>query len=63
MSKFTAKLYCGKQEIDSHFGNDVDALYIWMLTQVQGKFGDFSGSIVDNKTDEVVRSFRSSSGE
>jgi hypothetical protein len=55
---YTAKIYVDDSEVDHESGDDVDELYNWMLIKAQGKFGNFHGEIVDNKTQKVVRSFR-----
>lgn len=55
---YTAKMYFDAGEVAHESGNDVEELYTWMLTKAQGKFGNFHGEIIDNKTGKVVRSFR-----
>ena len=56
--KYTAKIYFDEGEIAHESGNDADELYTWMLMKAQGKFGNFNGEIIDNKTGKVVKSFR-----
>lgn len=56
--RYTAKLYFDEGEIDHEQGDDIDELYNWMLLKTQGKFGNFNGDIIDNKTKKVIKSFR-----
>lgn len=56
--RYTAKLYFDDEEIAHESGDDVDELYTWMLIKSQGKFGNFNGEIIDNKSGKAVRSFR-----
>lgn len=58
--KYTAKVYFDKDEIAQESGNDIEELYNWMLIKAQGKFGNFSGEIMDNKTGKIVKGFRKS---
>lgn len=58
--KYTAKIYFDDEEVNQQEGDDVDELYTWMLIKSQGKFGNFNGEIIDNKTKKVVRGFRKS---
>lgn len=55
---YTAKVYFDAGEIAHESGDNIDELYNWMLAKAQGKFGNFHGEIVDNKTGKVVKSFR-----
>jgi hypothetical protein len=55
---YTARIYFDEGEVDHEDGENVDALYNWMLSKAQGKFGNISGEITDNKTGKVVKSFR-----
>lgn len=57
-TKYIAKLYLGQEEISCREGDDVDELFSWMLTETQDKFGQHSGEIIENKTGNVVRSYR-----
>ncbi|MBN9230149.1 MAG: hypothetical protein BGO90_02240 [Legionella sp. 40-6] len=61
--QYTAAVYCGHEQIAKQEGKDVDALYTWMLTQVNGHFGDIHGTIVENSTQKTVRTFRKSAIE
>lgn len=56
--RYTAKIYFDEGEVAHESGNDVEELYNWMLLKAQGKFGNFNGEIIDNKTHKVVKSFR-----
>ena len=56
--RYTAKIYFDEGEVDHESGDDVDELYNWMLIKTQGKFGNFNGEIIENKTGKVVKSFR-----
>jgi hypothetical protein len=58
--KYTAKIYFDKDEVEHDSGDDLDALYTWMLMKAQGKFGNLHGEIIDNKTKKVVKTFRKS---
>ncbi len=61
--QFTAYVYCKEEKIATQTGNDLEKLYTWMLTQVNGNFYDIHGEIIDNQTKEVVRTFRKASME
>lgn len=56
--QFTASVYCKEERIATQTGNDIDQLYTWMLIQVNGHFDDIRGEIIDNKTNNIVRTFR-----
>jgi len=58
--RYVAKIFVDDEEVSHESGNDVDELYTWMLANSQGKFGNLSGEIIDNKTGKVVKSFRKS---
>lgn len=58
--RYTAKIYFDKDEVSHESGDDIDELYNWMLSKTQGKFGNFHGEVIDNKTKKVVKSFRKS---
>jgi len=55
--RYTAKIYFDEGEIMHESGDDADELYNWMLLKTQGKFGNFNGEVIDNKTKKVVKSF------
>lgn len=57
---YTAKIYFDDDEVAHESGDDIDELYNWMLMKAEGKFGNFNGEIVNNKTGKVVKSFRRS---
>lgn len=56
--RFTAKLYFNNKVIDQESGDDVEALYTWLLTKAQDKFGNASGEIIDNDTHAVIKTFK-----
>lgn len=56
--RYTAKIYFDNNEVTHESGDDADQLYNWMLVKAQGKFGNLHGEVIDNKTKEVVRTFR-----
>lgn len=58
--KYSAKIYIDGSEIEYNAGDDLEKLYTWLLTTAQGKFGDVSGEVIDNKTHQVVKKFRKS---
>lgn len=59
MSKlFTAHVYCKEARIATQTGENLDKLYTWMLIQVNGHFDDIRGEIIDNDTNQTVRTFR-----
>ncbi|WP_028388404.1 hypothetical protein [Legionella fairfieldensis] len=61
--QYTACVYCNEEKIATKMGDDVDKLYVWMLLQVNGNFGDVHGEIINNDTEEIVRTFRKSNIE
>ncbi|MHB1949694.1 MAG: hypothetical protein ACYCQI_16470 [Gammaproteobacteria bacterium] len=61
--KYVAKIYFGSKEISNQSGDEVEALYVWMLTQANGNPGDIHGEIIDNEIGQVVRRFRKSPSE
>ena len=58
--RYTAKIYFDEGEVAHENGDDIEELYNWMLMKTQGKFGNFHGEIIDNKTGKSVKSFRKS---
>ncbi|ASQ46365.1 hypothetical protein clem_09070 [Legionella clemsonensis] len=61
MFNYTARLYFDNSEITTCSGNNLESLFIWMLTQVQGKFGNLHGQITNNKTQAIEKKFRTCS--
>ncbi|HHT0592224.1 TPA: hypothetical protein ACTXXA_002209 [Legionella anisa] len=61
--QFTANVFCKEKRIATQTGNDIDQLYTWMLIQVNGHFDDIRGEIIDNQTNNTVRTFRKASIE
>lgn len=59
-NRYTARIYFDDEEVAQETGGSVEDLYNWMLTKAQGKFGNFNGEIIDNKTGAVVKGFRRS---
>ncbi|HHF7374937.1 hypothetical protein [Legionella bozemanae] len=57
---YTAK-YIDDIEMKQSSGNNLDSLFIWMLTQQEGKFGNHNGQITNNKTYLIEKKFRTSS--
>ncbi|CEK09748.1 hypothetical protein [Legionella hackeliae] len=57
---YTAKIYSNNEEIAQKSGDDIDDLYIWMLTYHNGNGCGTHGEIFDNITEEVVRKFKKS---
>ncbi len=58
MFSYTATTYFSMNEINQDSSNDLEDLFITMLARCQGKFGDLSGMIKDNRTHQIIRSFR-----
>lgn len=56
--RYTARIYIDTTEVEKESGDNLDELYNWMLVKAQGKFGNLHGEVVDNKTGDVVKSFR-----
>ena len=57
---YSAKVYCNEEVIAHKTGDDIEQLYIWMLGQTGGNFGDVHGEIIDNKTKKIIKTFRKS---
>lgn len=57
MFTYTAKVYFDTFEIANRSGDNLELLFIWMLSQVQGKFGNLSGKLTNNKTHFIEREF------
>lgn len=56
-TQFTANVYCKEERVATQTGNDIDRLYAWMLIQVNGYFDEIHGEIIDNQTNETIRTF------
>lgn len=56
--QYTAKIYSTDKEIARKSGDDIEELYIWMLTYENGGCCGSHGEIFDNITEEVVRKFK-----
>jgi len=57
--RYVAKIHLGKGGIAQQEGDDIDALYAWMLAKSEGEFGHLHGEIIDNETGKSVRSLKS----
>ena len=60
---YTAKMYCGAEEIAQKSGDDIEQLYVWLLAAANGPNGGSHGEIIDNETRQVVRHFKKRSVE
>ncbi|STX81323.1 Uncharacterised protein [Legionella busanensis] len=61
MLTYTATVYFGPHIINTKSSNDLDTLFIWMLTEGNKDFGESSGQIVNNLNQEVVKQFKKNS--
>ncbi|KTC77085.1 hypothetical protein [Legionella brunensis] len=57
---YTAKIYSDCEEMAQKTGNDIEELYVWMLTYDNGGGCGTHGEIIDNITQEIVRKFKKS---
>ena len=63
MNRYTAILYFNNEELLLNSGDNLEALYIWMLTQSEGFKSTIYGKIIDNEDNhKIVREFRKSFG-
>ncbi|HHF7365929.1 TPA: hypothetical protein ACPSKY_001033 [Legionella bozemanae] len=60
---YTAKLYIEEKTIDERNSDDLEELYLWMMAKAHNQTTHYNGSIINNNTHEVVRTFQSSSIE
>ena len=60
---YTAKMYCGAEEIAHKSGDDIEQLYVWLFGVANGPNGGNHGEIIDNETQQVVRQFKKRSVE
>nr|WP_028372230.1 hypothetical protein [Legionella lansingensis] len=58
--QYTAKVYSEDAEVAQKTGDDLEELYIWMLTYNNGHGCGTHGEVIDNQTQEVVRTFKKS---
>lgn len=63
MFEYTAIVSIGKKEVTRKSGNELDSLYAWMLSVAEGKTGHYKGQIIENKTKQIIKQFRTSSEE
>lgn len=61
--KYTATIYGGDEILATNSSDDIEMLYLWMLTNDQCLYGDVHGQIIDNIDHEVVREFKKRSME
>lgn len=56
---YTATLYLGNDKVLNNTGDDLEQLYIWMLSLAAGENSDdVHGEIINNQTHELVKQFR-----
>lgn len=55
---YTARIYCGTEEIAQKSGDDGEQLYVWMLTYADGVSGEIHGKVIDNETNQVIKQFK-----
>lgn len=58
---YTATIFCEEEIIAYKHGEEIEDLYLWMLTQANGKSGSIHGEVVEVRTKTVVRQFRKTS--
>ncbi|WP_131782818.1 hypothetical protein [Legionella gresilensis] len=61
MFTYTATVYFGPHIINTKSSDNLDALFIWMLTEGDKNFGEASGQIINNLNLEVVKQFKKTS--
>jgi hypothetical protein len=61
MFTYTARIYFDDIEIKQSSGNNLDFLFIWMLTQQEKEFGNYNGQITNNNTHLIEKEFRTNS--
>lgn len=61
--RYTATIFLQEEVLAEKQGDDVDSLYLWMLTHEKCASGRVQGKIVDNQTNEIVREFKTRSLE
>ncbi|MDI9817932.1 MULTISPECIES: hypothetical protein [unclassified Legionella] len=57
---YTAKIYSQDEVVAQKSGDDIEHLYLWMLTFANGFSCRIQGEIIDNETKEIVRKFKES---
>lgn len=57
-AQYTATLYSGEEQFAKQIGNNVDELYTWMLIHANGHAGELHGKIIDNQSQEILKTFR-----
>lgn len=57
--KYTAIIYIEKTiEILRKTGNDIDELFIWIVTEATQSTDDLHGKVIDNKSHKTIRKFQ-----
>lgn len=59
-SQYIAKIYSTDKELAEKDGNDVEELYVWMLTYDIGHGCGAHGEIIEIETQSVVKTFTKS---
>lgn len=60
---YTAQVFLGDRLMAEKEGDDIDKLFVWMITQAKNDAGRYHGSIINNETQDVIRTFRTNSVE
>lgn len=58
--QYTATIYLENEELAQKTGNDVEELYIWMLTYENSYGCGTHGEIIDSQTQAIVKTFKKS---
>jgi hypothetical protein len=56
--KYDAKIYFGEKIVLYTTGDDIEQLYVWMLSNSDKHMGFIHGEIIDNQSHEVVKKFK-----
>ena len=60
MFTYTATVYFNSHVINTKSSDDLDSLFIWLLTEGD-QDGDSSGQIIHNLSQEIVKKFKKNS--
>ncbi|MBA2650554.1 MAG: hypothetical protein H0U75_13370 [Legionella sp.] len=60
---YTATIFYEEEILAYKQGDNVEELYLWMLTHAHGHPGSIRGEIMELKSSTVIRKFRKSSTE
>lgn len=63
MNRYTATIFLQDEILAEKQGDDIEFLFVWMLTHEKAANGRVQGKIVDNQTKEQVREFKTRSME